>query len=93
MPGPNCGNNPNFKLSEADRKAMEDFLAYLASRNSKAIICYARCENCMYGTCPEPHGEHGWAGPEDTEHARQTGQPKPTEICACECTRTFEQTG
>lgn len=30
--GPRCGNNPNVKLSEGDRQAVDDFKAYLAAR-------------------------------------------------------------
>src|SRR5207249_1550108 len=28
--GPRCGNNPNFKMSDGDRKAVDDFKARLA---------------------------------------------------------------
>ena len=30
--GPRCGNNPNVQLTPGDRKAVEDFKAYLADR-------------------------------------------------------------
>jgi hypothetical protein len=30
--GPACGNNPNYRMSEGDRRAVEDFKAYLADR-------------------------------------------------------------
>lgn len=30
--GPRCGNNPNYRMSEGDRKAVDDFKAYLADR-------------------------------------------------------------
>ncbi|MGW7617359.1 DUF4031 domain-containing protein [Streptomyces antimycoticus] len=30
--GPRCGNNPNVKLSEGDRRAVDNFKAYLAAR-------------------------------------------------------------
>jgi hypothetical protein len=30
--GPACGNNPNFRMSDGDRQAVEDFRAYLADR-------------------------------------------------------------
>ncbi|MFJ8538133.1 hypothetical protein [Streptomyces sp. NPDC093591] len=32
MTGPACGNNPNYRMSEGDRRAVEDFKAYLADR-------------------------------------------------------------
>ncbi|MEU6057964.1 hypothetical protein [Streptomyces sp. NPDC047097] len=53
-----------------------------------AIICPTRCEPCMYDqhyTAPAPHP---WAGPEDIEHARATGQPEPTGSCGCWCAQT-----
>ena len=47
-------------------------------------VHYARCEPCMFGA--HPGGEHGWAGPEDIEHAAKTGQPDPSnERCGCDC--------
>jgi hypothetical protein len=30
--GPACGNNPNYRMSDGDRQAVEDFRAYLADR-------------------------------------------------------------
>ena len=30
--GPACGNNPNYRMSDGDRQAVEDFKAYLAAR-------------------------------------------------------------
>ncbi|MFF5842157.1 hypothetical protein ACFY74_11890 [Streptomyces massasporeus] len=30
--GPACGNNPNYRMSDGDRQAVEDFRAYLAAR-------------------------------------------------------------
>ncbi|MFC8176553.1 hypothetical protein [Streptomyces sp. NPDC057325] len=33
--GPRCGNNPNFRLSDADRQAVAEFRAYLAARAEK----------------------------------------------------------
>lgn len=32
MTGPACGNNPNHQLTDGDRRAVEDFKAYLAER-------------------------------------------------------------
>lgn len=32
MTGPACGNNPHHKLTDGDRRAVEDFKAYLADR-------------------------------------------------------------
>ena len=34
--GPRCGNNPNVRLSDGDRKAVEEFLAYLKQRKTEA---------------------------------------------------------
>lgn len=49
-----------------------------------AGVHYARCEPCMWGS--HPGGWHSWAGPDDIEHARATGQPDPsTRRCACDC--------
>lgn len=30
--GPACGNNPNYRMSDGDRRVVEDFKAYLADR-------------------------------------------------------------
>lgn len=50
-----------------------------------AGVHYARCEPCMYGSCPGV-GWHSWAGPEDRIHALKTGRPDPIDKrCACEC--------
>jgi hypothetical protein len=32
--GPRCGNNPNVRLTPGDRKAVDDFKAYLARRRA-----------------------------------------------------------
>lgn len=32
MSGPRCGNNPNYRLSDGDRRAVEEFKAYLKRR-------------------------------------------------------------
>ncbi|MGW1533908.1 hypothetical protein [Streptomyces aureus] len=32
--GPRCGNNPNFRLSPGDRKAVDEFRAYLKRRRA-----------------------------------------------------------
>lgn len=32
--GPRCGNNPNVRLSAADRQAVDEFKAYLARRRA-----------------------------------------------------------
>lgn len=53
-----------------------------------AIITYARCESCMYGSCFTPTQRHSWAGPEDIQHAQVTGQDVEkikAQVCACEC--------
>jgi hypothetical protein len=53
-----------------------------------AIITYVRCEPCMYGS-HQPNGEwHTWAGQEDIDHAKATGQDVPAILkvrCACDC--------
>jgi hypothetical protein len=33
--GPRCGNNPNVRLSEEDRKAVDDFKVYLRQRKEE----------------------------------------------------------
>lgn len=52
-----------------------------------AIICYAKCEPCMYGCHYDEPQPHPWAGPEDIEHAAATGQAEPTGNCGCYCAR------
>lgn len=34
--GPACGNNPNYPITDGDRKAVADFRAYLAEREQAA---------------------------------------------------------
>lgn len=51
---------------------------------SRFGVHYARCDACQFGVCPG--GWHSWAGPEDIEHAKLTGQPDPSvKVCACPC--------
>lgn len=56
---------------------------------SGVIVCYAKCDSCTYGfgeACYDPPQWHTWAGPEDIDHARATGQPDPTTgRCGCPC--------
>lgn len=47
---------------------------------------YARCEPCQCGQHYATPTWHTWAGKEDVEHARKTGQPDPTtSVCGCPC--------
>ena len=59
-----------------------------ALQGPSVIICYAQCEPCQWGQCYDEPTPHPWAGPDDVEHARNTGQPEPTGNCACSCART-----
>ena len=63
-------------------------LAAALRGEAPAIVCYTRCEPCMYGEHYDPPAPHPWAGPEDVAHAAATGQPKPTGNCACSCARS-----
>lgn len=74
----------------AEKPAPEEIeaLAEALEGRRPAIICYAKCESCMWGYCYDEPAPHRWAGPEDIEHARATGQPEPTGNCACSCART-----
>lgn len=56
-----------------------------AIKAGNAIVCYAKCEPCQYGSHYDPPKVHGWAGTEDIDHARATGQPEPTGRCGCRC--------
>lgn len=61
-----------------------EVLAALEAGN--ALVCLTRCEPCQFGWCPRPRHWHSWAGDEDIEHAKTTGQPDPrTSICGCSC--------
>ena len=58
----------------------------LANSEPEVVICWTRCEPCMFGQCFDPPKWHSWAGPEDLEHAAATGQPDPSDKpCACLC--------
>ncbi|MFE9064858.1 hypothetical protein [Streptomyces violaceusniger] len=65
----------------------EELEAIIAAFNGTepAIICYAKCEPCMFGQHYEPPQAHPWAGPADIAHAAATGQPEPTGNCGCHC--------
>ena len=53
---------------------------------SGVIICWAKCEPCMFGSHYDEPTWHTWAGVEDVEHASNTGQPDPrVGRCACAC--------
>lgn len=62
-----------------------------AIADGNAIVCYARCQPCMFGQCYDPPQHHGWADDDDREHARNTGQPEPTGRCGCPCAITEEK--
>lgn len=49
-------------------------------------IRYARCGACEY-LGEHPNRPHSWADAEDIAHAAATGQPEPTETCACPCAK------
>lgn len=66
---------------------IEAFRAAMAGETA-AIICYAKCEPCMFDSHYDPVAPHPWAGPEDIEHAEATGQATPTGNCGCYCART-----
>lgn len=55
--------------------------------HAPAIICLTKCEPCMYGSHFDEPTPHSWAGPEDIEHAKATGQPEPIGNCGCHCAR------
>lgn len=51
-----------------------------------AMICWAECELCQFGSHFNEPTWHTWAGPEDVEHAAKTGQKDPsTSRCGCSC--------
>lgn len=59
--------------------------AYLIDGQNVCAYTTARCDCCMFGQ--HPGGLHGWAGIEDIEHAKATGQPDPSnQKCGCDCT-------
>jgi hypothetical protein len=50
------------------------------------MICWTKCEPCMFGSHYDRPQWHSWAGPEDIDHAAATGQPDPsTSACGCAC--------
>ena len=51
---------------------------------SEVVVCYSLCEPCQFGCHFDPPEWHSWAGPEDIDHAANTGQPDPSPSpCAC----------
>lgn len=65
-------------------------LAAALRGETPAIICYTKCESCMYGYHYEPPRPHRWAGDEDIDHAKATGQPEPTGNCGCWCAKATD---
>jgi hypothetical protein len=51
-----------------------------------AIVHYARCESCMYGSHFETVTWHSWAGPDDMreDDAEYNARVK-TQKCHCDC--------
>lgn len=68
-----------------DYFAAEEAVAHYSEHKGGVILCFTRCEACMQNYCYEPPVAHPWAGADDLEHARETGLPEPTGICACPC--------
>jgi hypothetical protein len=57
-----------------------------ALQKGDATVCMAQCYACMFDSHYNPPRWHTWADDEDTEHAKNTGQPDPRESrCGCEC--------
>lgn len=55
-----------------------------------AIICYTKCEPCMYGDHFDPPEPHPWAGDEDLKHAQETGGDASGN-CGCWCAQEATQ--
>lgn len=54
-------------------------------------VHYARCESCQVGYHYPAPTWHSWAGPEDIEHAKATGQADPSKgRCGCPCVTDAE---
>jgi hypothetical protein len=50
--GPPCGNNPNHRMTPGDRKAVEEFKAYLAARReAETAPCPGHEDTCMWNRC------------------------------------------
>ncbi|MFE2457546.1 hypothetical protein [Streptomyces sp. NPDC059402] len=60
MTGPACGNNPNHRMSDGDRRVVEDFKAYLAVQAAVA--------KTLYGFTPLP--EISWEEAPESDRAR-----------------------
>lgn len=62
--GPRCGNNPNVRLTDGDRKAVEDFREYLAQRRAAESDSEDQPCAATFREPPMPDtvycGEHGY---------------------------------
>ncbi len=55
-----------------------------AAKAGRVMVSPTRCWDCMAAI--HPNRPHGWAGVEDVEHAKATGQPNPSaQPCGCRC--------
>lgn len=62
-----------------------------AVQTPTALIHFARCEGCQVGGHFDPPEWHSWAGPDDLEFARSSGQDVDRikgQRCACHCAVT-----
>lgn len=75
-------------MSKQPTPEERDALVAALEGRAPAIICYAKCEPCQWGSHYEQPQPHPWAGPDDIAHAAATGQPTPTGNCGCYCART-----
>lgn len=66
--GPPCGNNPNFRMSPADRQAVEEFKAYLTARREAEAGVELPDDDGTTGICwcgreKQPGENHGMCYP------------------------------
>ncbi|MFE1587003.1 hypothetical protein ACFW6Q_15075 [Streptomyces sp. NPDC058737] len=71
MTGPACGNNPNYRMSDGDRQAVDSFRAYLTARGAlrdRIAAAMARAD--------------GWAAAAETLHTMDTPAADRYRRCA-----------
>jgi hypothetical protein len=75
------------KPGDKSWKQQADEIAAAIARGN-ATICFTRCEPCQWGQHYEEPTWHSWAGPEDIDHAKATGQKDPSgSRCGCNCAK------
>ncbi|MDX3398410.1 hypothetical protein [Streptomyces sp. ME01-18h] len=83
MTGPACGNNPNYRMSDGDRQAVDSFRAYLTARGAlQRIRTVLETEAVVGRTALEYRGLIAAALMADAPPADQPAEPSAAVLQA-----------